>query len=195
MRNTVNICVAALLTLALWGCGGSAKQTPLPPPPSPSGDPAGVTWNQQAGGLTYRIEAADDLNHEGEKPLGLTVCVYQLDDPSPFQALAASPSGIDQLLDCQLDPAKARSSRAFRIQPGKKQDVTADRVEKARYLAVVAGYEHLKPELCAAVIPFPIHHEKEGLIFRNDLYTAAPMRALIHLGAESVTISGVERVQ
>ena len=160
-----------------------------------SEDPAGVTWNQQTGGITYRIEAANDLNHEGDKPLGLTICVYQLDDPSTFQALAASSSGIDQLLNCQLDPAKARASRSFRIQPGKAQDVTADRVEKARYLAVVAGYKHLKPELCTAVIPFPIHHEKEGLIFKNDLYTAAPMRALIHLGAESVTISGVERVQ
>ncbi|MBQ9406914.1 MAG: type VI secretion system lipoprotein TssJ [Desulfovibrio sp.] len=195
MRSVVNITGVLLLALAIGGCGGSAQQSPLPPPPSPASDPAGVTWNQETGGLKYRIEAAKDLNHEGNKPLGLTVCVYQLDDPSTFQAMAASPSGIDQLLNCQLDPAKARASRAFRMQPGKSQDVTADRVEKARYLAVVAGYEHLKPELCTAVIPFPIHHEKEGLIFKNDLYTAAPMRALIHLGAESITISGVERVQ
>ena len=187
--------LAVWLTLLLLNACGGATEGPLPPPPAPANQPQAVTWNQETGGITYRLEAAGDLNHEGEKPLGLTVCVYQLDDPAPFQALATSPSGIDQLLNCQLDPAKAKSSRAFRIQPGKTQDVTSDRVEKARYFAVVAGYEHLKPELCTAIIPFPIHHEKEGLIFKNDLYTAAPMRALIHLGAESVTISGVERVQ
>ena len=183
-----------MLGLVLCGCGG-AKESPLPPPPAPAQDPAQVTWNQMGGGISYRLEAASDLNHEGDKPLGITVCVYQLDDPSTFEALAASASGIDQLLNCQLDPAKARASRAFQMQPGKIQDVTQDRVEKARYLAVVAGYEHLKPELCSAVIPFPIHHETSGILFRDDLYTAAPMRALIHLGAESVTISGVERVQ
>ncbi|MBQ7608726.1 MAG: type VI secretion lipoprotein TssJ [Desulfovibrionaceae bacterium] len=193
MRNFGTI-LAPLLLIFLASCGGP-KESPLPPPPLPAEDPANVTWNQQANGLSYRIVAAGDINHEGNKPLGLTVCVYQLDDPSAFQALAQSPSGIDQLLNCQLDPAKARSSRAFSMQPGKRVDVTADRVEKARYLAVVAGYEHLKPELCAAVIPFPIHHEREGIIFKNDLYTAAPMRALIHLGAESVSLSGVERVQ
>ncbi len=183
-----------MLALFLMACG-KPSQAPLPPPPQPSGDPASVTWNQQTGGISYRIEAASDLNHEGDKPLGLTVCVYQLDDPTTFQALAATASGIDQLLNCQLEPAKARSSRSFRIQPGKSQNVTSDRVEKARYLAVVAGYEHLKPELCSAIVPFPIHHETKGLIFRDDLYTAAPMRALIHLGADSVTISGVERVE
>ncbi len=186
---------AAMLALILGGCGGSAAKNQLPPPPSPSKDPASVTWNLQAGGLSYRIEASSSLNHDGERPLGLTLCVYQLDDPSAFQALAASPAGIDTLLDCQLDPARARASHAFRMQPGASQEVTDDRVEKARYLAVAAGYKHLKPELCTAVIPFPLHHEKKGLIFKDDLYTAAPMQALIHLGADSVALSGVERVQ
>ena len=181
--------------LLLWGCGGSKQESPLPPPPLPSEDPAKVTWNQQTGGLTYRIEAVPNLNHEGDKPLGVTLCVYQLDDPSAFQSMAESPQGLDQLLNCDLEVAKARLSRSFKIQPGQKLDVTQDRVEKARYLAVVAGFEHLKPELCTAIIPFPIHHEKEGIIFRDDLYSAAPMRALIHLGEQSVTISGVERVQ
>lgn len=195
MRKTKHIISAVLLALALGGCGGSTAKNPLPPPPAPSKDPAAVTWNQETGGLSYRIEATDDLNHDGDRPLGVTLCVYQLEEPSAFQALASSPAGLDTLLNCQLDPAKACASRPFKMQPGKVLDLTVDRAEKARYFAVAAGYKHLKPELCTAVIPFPIHHEKEGLIFRNDLYTAAPVRALIHLGADSVTLSGVERAQ
>ena len=131
----------------------------------------------------------------GYNLLGLTLCVYQIEDPSSFQALSASAEGLDQLLDCKLEPAKARASRSFLIQPGKNLDIVQDRVEKARYFAVVAGYDHLEPDLCSAIIPFPIHTEKVGIIFRDTVYTAAPMQALIHLGAESVTISGVERVQ
>ncbi|MBQ7456962.1 MAG: type VI secretion lipoprotein TssJ [Desulfovibrio sp.] len=186
--------VLAALLLALASCG-APKQAPLPPPPIPATDPAKVTWNQQTGGLRYQIEAAEDLNHEGAIPLGVTVCVYQLDDPSAFQELAASKAGIDKLLDCTLTACGARSARRFPIQPGKRIDVTSDRVEKARFFAVVAGYEHLSPELCSAIIPFPLHHEKQGVLFRDDVYQAAPMNALIHLGAEAVTISGVERVQ
>ncbi|MCR4666837.1 MAG: type VI secretion system lipoprotein TssJ [Desulfovibrio sp.] len=190
-----NILLFLFLGVVYLGACGGSKETPLPPPPSPAGNPAKVTWNLEAKGISLRLEAAEDLNREGEKPLGLTVCVYQLDDPSTFQSLAGSPSGIDRLLDCSLDAAKARSSRLFSMQPGKSVDASMDRVENARYLAVVAGYDHMNVELCSSIIPFPIHHEKKGILFREDLYTAAPMRALIHLGAESVTISGVERVQ
>ncbi|MBQ9537212.1 MAG: type VI secretion system lipoprotein TssJ [Desulfovibrionaceae bacterium] len=175
-------------------CGGKAPDT-LPPPPKPAYDPAAVTWNQETQGISLRLEASPDLNHEGDRPLGVTLCVYQLDDPTTFQSLAMSADGLDQLLDCSLDAAKARASRAFRVQPGESKDFSCDRVEKARYLAVVAGYRHMHPDMCTALLPFPIHHDKEGILFRDDIYTAAPLRALIHLGPESVTVSGVERVQ
>ncbi len=187
--------LALLLTLFLVTACSSKEQAKLPPPPTPSDNPATVTWNQETGGLSYHIEASKDLNRAGEENLGLTLCVYQLEDSSTFQALSSSPDGLDQLLDCKLESAKARASRSFLVQPGKAFDIVQDRVEKARYFAVVAGYAHLEPDLCTAIIPFPIHSEKVGIIFRDTVYTAAPMQALIHLGAESVTISGVERVQ
>ena len=187
--------LALLFALFLVTACSSKEKPKLPPPPSPADNPANVTWNQQTGGLNYRIEASKDLNRVREESLGLTLCVYQIEDPSSFQALSASAEGLDQLLDCKLEPAKARASRSFLIQPGKNLDIVQDRVEKARYFAVVAGYDHLEPDLCSAIIPFPIHTEKVGIIFRDTVYTAAPMQALIHLGAESVTISGVERVQ
>ena len=111
------------------------------------------------------------------------------------EALAASPRGIDTLLDGDLQKADALSSRVYHIQPGSTLDVAADRMEGARYLAVVAGYAHLRPELCSSVLPFPVHEETKGLLFRTRLYSAASLQALIRLGAESVSISGVERVR
>ena len=182
--------------VAAWlaGCGGAPQNT-LPPPPAPSANPAEIVWNLEKDGLRYRIEAAPDLNLEGDTPLGLTICVYQLKDFSAFMSLAASSAGIDTLLDGKLEPADAQSSRVYRLQPGSSLDVTADRMENARYLAVVAGYAHLRPELCAVAVPFPVHEETEGVVLRNKYYSAGKMQALIRLGAESVTISGVERVR
>ncbi|MBQ7738953.1 MAG: type VI secretion lipoprotein TssJ [Desulfovibrionaceae bacterium] len=196
MHYSVRFFLIPLLVIFLYlvGCGGKTQQ-PLPPPPLPTTDPAQVTWNQEAGGLHYRIETASDLNHEGNIPLGITVCVYQLEDPTTFQDLATSKLGLYKLLDCNIETTKARSSKLFKMQPGKRVNVVADRVEKAKFFAVAAGYEHLSPELCTAIIPFPLHHDKQGVIFRDDVYQAAPMNALIHLGADAVTISGVERVQ
>ena len=163
--------------------------------PDPVENPADIVWNFQKDGLYYRIEAAPDLNLEGDTPLGLTICVYQLKDFSEFMSVASSSVGIDTLLDGGLEIAEVRSSRVYRIQPGATIEVTADRMESVRYLAVVAGYAHLRPDLCVAVIPFPIHEDTEGLVFKNKLYSAGSMQALIRLGAESVTISGVECVR
>ena len=182
------------LAASTAGCGGGDKST-LPPPPSPVENPADIVWNQEKDGIRFRIEASSDLNREKDTALGLTICVYQLKDCSAFSALAASPRGIDTLLDGDLQKADALSSRVYHIQPGSTLDVAADRMEGARYLAVVAGYAHLRPELCSSVLPFPVHEETKGLLFRTRLYSAANLQALVRLGAESVSISGVERVR
>lgn len=186
--------VLLLLAASVTGCGGK-KQGTLPPPPAPAENPADIVWNQEADGIRCRIEAASDLNMEKDTALGLTICIYQLRDCSAFKALAATPRGIDTLLDGDLQKADARSSRVYHIQPGTTLDITADRMEGARYLAVVAGYAHLRPELCSSVMPFPVHEETKGLLFRTRLYSAAGIQALIRLSAESVSISGVERVR
>ncbi len=187
--------LAGLLAgLVLSGCGGT-PQPALDVPPAPTDRPEDVVWSLEKNGLRYRIEAAPDLNLEDGIPLGLTICVYQLKDISAFMAQASSAVGIDTLLDGKLEPVEARSSRVYRLQPGSAVDVTTDRMAEARFLAVVAGYAHLRPELCSVVIPFPVHTASEGILFRDKRYSAAPMQALIRLGAESVTITGVERVR
>lgn len=193
-RPLVRLLSALVLAALLAGCGKAPKST-LPPPPAPAENPADIVWNQEKDGIRLRIEASSDLNREKDTALGLTICVYQLKDCTAFSALAASARGIDTLLDGDLQKADAQSSRVYHIQPGATLDITADRMEGARYLAVVAGYAHLRPELCSAVLAFPVHEETKGIVFRNKLYSAVSIQALIRLDAESVSISGVERVR
>lgn len=185
----------AILLLAALGCGPSQPPSAAPPPPAAVGNPADVVWNLEKNGLRYRLEAAPDLNLAEGRPLGLTVRVYQLSDGTAFSNLAATAAGLDALLSGGAEVAGSVSDRVFQLQPGTSLTVTADRQEGARYLAVAAGYAHMRPNLCTALLPFPVHQGQEGLIRRHKVYTAGGLEAAISLGPESVTISGVERVR
>lgn len=180
--------------LLLAGCGGGDGGA-FNKPPSPVDDPSKVTWNQEPGGIRLYIETSDDLNLSKNLPLGLTMCVYQLKDFAELQNTVQAPGGIDTLLACNLEALNsAASARLFTLQPGQKLEVVLDRLEGARYLGVIAGYAHLRPEASHAVQPFPLEESREGLL-RNKVYSAVPLDALVHLGAESVSITGVKRVQ
>lgn len=210
-RKTAALLVVAGLTpVLLSACSMSAIKKPfcvlfdsceeppkdtLNPAQTPAKTPDQVVWNQEPNGLRFRIEASPDLNRVGEGPLGLTVCVYQLKDTSAFASLAATATGIDTLLDCKLEPAGAKSSRNFEMQPGTSRFISTDRAEEARHLAVVAGYAHLRPEQCAATVPFPVHQDRAGVILKDQVYSAVPVQMLIRLGPEAVSISGVQSVR
>ncbi|MEG1610825.1 MAG: type VI secretion lipoprotein TssJ, partial [Bilophila sp.] len=162
--------------------------------PEPVSNPTDVTWNQEQKGLRTFIEAEKDLNTQRDVPLGLTICVYQLKEYVAFQKLAATPSGIRSLLDCTLDTTGALSARSYAVQPGQHLEISHDRMENARFLAVVAGFAHLKPEMCVAVQAFPLHKERQGLL-RHTVYSATPIDVRIRLGAASISLTGVERVR
>lgn len=183
-----------LCCLTLQGCGGSAPAT-QPPPPAPAERPGDVVWALEPGGLRCRMEASPDLNRDDDVTLGLTLCLYQLKEYDTFSNKAATPDGLDELLQCRPDAAQAQSARLFQLQPGATRDEVMDRAEHARYLGVVAGYAHLRPDQCAVVLPFPLHTDTEGVIFRSTVYSAAPVQVLIRLGESSLSVTGAERVR
>lgn len=179
--------------LLLSACGGETP--PAQPVPTAVANPADVVWNLEPGGLRCRIEASPDLNRDRDTSLGLTLCLYQLQDYATFAGKSADADGLDELLQCRPDAAQARSARLFQLQPGATLDVVMDRAEHARYLGVVAGYTHLVPDQCAAVLPFPLHTSTEGVLFHTTLYNAAPAQVLIRLGESSLSVTGAERVR
>lgn len=185
-----------LLAALLLVSACSSKATPQAPQPLPQEDPAAVKWGNLIGGVRYVIVADKELNLSEAGPLAITLCVYQFHDLAAFQNRATTASGIDKLLDCTIEKGDSNilSARSFYLQPGDVRDVGSDRMENARYLAAVAGFVHLQPSLSVAVFPFPLHEEKQG-IFRTTVYRAAAVDAQIHLGAEAVSLTGVERVE
>lgn len=186
--------VAALGCLLLTGCGGSADSA-FNKPPTPKEDPAQVTWNLEPGGIRLLIETTEDLNLTQNVPLGLTMCLYQLKDFTGMQNVVNALGGVDALLACNLEALTgAVGARLFTLQPGQREEVIMDRLEGGRYLGVVAGYAHLRPETSHAMQPFPLEEGRAGF-FRTKVYSATPLDALIRLGADSVSITGVKRVQ
>lgn len=185
-----------LLLGCLWlaACGDKAPAG-LPPQPAPAARPEDVVWGLEPNGLRCRLEASADLNREENTALGLTLCLYQLKEYDTFANKAASSDGLDELLQCRPETAQAQSARLFQLQPGATRDVVMDRAEHARYLGVVAGYAHLRPDQCATVLPFPVHTDTAGVIFRSPVYSAAPLQVLIRLGESSLSVTGAERVQ
>ncbi|MDR2162159.1 MAG: type VI secretion system lipoprotein TssJ [Desulfovibrio sp.] len=184
-----------LCLLLLAACGGKDTGAPDIPPPPPATDPTKVIWQADPQGLRLRITTSGDLNKQDGVPLGLSLCLYQLGDKVRFEALAQTASGLDSLLDCAVDKADARSAKEFLLQPGQSLEMTLERAEQAKYLAVVAGYFHLKPDLSTFVFPYLLHSETEGWIpfFRDTVYSAAQMDIIINLNETSVDVKGVER--
>ncbi|WP_300734202.1 type VI secretion system lipoprotein TssJ [uncultured Desulfovibrio sp.] len=194
-RPPVCLCLLLLLCLLSLGACGGESPSPQPPAPAPAESPSDVVWGLEPGGLRCRLEASPELNRDNDTALGLTLCLYQLKEYDQFSNKAASAEGLDELLQCRPDAAQAQSARLFQLQPGATRDVVMDRAEHARYLGVVAGYTHLRPDQCAAVLPFPLHTESKGVIFRSPVYSAAPVQVLIRLGESSLSITGAERVR
>ncbi|GHU06063.1 hypothetical protein FACS1894158_11240 [Betaproteobacteria bacterium] len=183
----------------LAACSGDkATRPPTVPPPAPVEDPSQVVWDAQPGGLNLHLLTKHDLNEMDGTPLGLSLCVYQLADVKRFNALAGTAVGLDTLQECTVEAADAVAAKRFWLQPGEYQEIVMDRAERAKNLAVVAGYAHLKPELSAAVAPFLLHSEKEGYIpfFRTTVYSAASrMEYIINLSVSAVSVKGIERGQ
>ncbi|MDR1890494.1 MAG: type VI secretion lipoprotein TssJ [Zoogloeaceae bacterium] len=187
-----------LFCCLLAACGGDkATRPPTVPPPAPVADPSQVGWAATPGGLTLHLITSINLNEVEATPLGLSLCVYQVADLNRFNALANTATGLDILQGCTVDTVDAAAAKRFWLQPGAYQEVVMDRAERAKNLAVVAGYAHLKPDLSAAVFPFLLHSEKEGYIpfFRTTVYSAANMDIIINLTDVAVSIKGAEREQ
>jgi hypothetical protein len=66
----------------------------------------------------------------------LLLCAYQLSDPNTFNQLSNDEDGLYSLLECSLFGNGAAAAKRMIIQPGQDINMTLDRAEGARYVAV-----------------------------------------------------------
>jgi type VI secretion system VasD/TssJ family lipoprotein len=159
--------------LILTAC--AAKQ--LPPP----------QWTYEKDAIRMHVKADDKLNLDEGEAHTLLLCAYQLSDPNTFNQLSNDQDGLYKLLECSLFGSGAAASKRMIIQPGQDINLTLDRAEGARYVAVVAGYYILEKDRMVKMVDIPEFVEKKGFIKKTKTRKPAPLSIDLVLGPQQIT--------
>ncbi|MCB2147278.1 MAG: type VI secretion system lipoprotein TssJ [Deltaproteobacteria bacterium] len=175
MKRFLSVLIAGSL-LMLTAC--AAKQ--LPPP----------QWTYEKEAIRMHIKADSKLNLDEGEAHTLLLCAYQLSDPNTFNQLSNDQDGLYKLLECGLFGDGAAASKRMILQPGQDIDMTLDRAEGARYVAIVAGYYILEKDRMVKMVNIPEYVEEKGFIKKAKTRKPAPLKIDLILGPQQIaTIS------
>lgn len=190
MRRRAWAWMAGIVLLAGCGGGGRALQQGAPAGDRAvaAGEAAGRTGGASVGSvgamaavpeegdlLVFRITAARDLNTFNSQPHTLVAVFYQLSQSTVFSQLTETPEGRMKLLEGEAFDASVLARRRLVVQPGEVQNLAMDRIEGARYAAVIGGfYNATGPDASRLVAVVP---RKSGLPFMKK-----PVPQVIDLG-------------
>lgn len=159
----------ACLLLGAAGCGGSPPDPKLTNP----------QWTYDPGGVKLRYRADARLNEYDGLGHTVSLCIYQLTQPNSFNNLIKTQDGLLKLLECKsFDQTVVYYEHLF-VEPGQDQLKIMDRAENATYLAVVAGYNELNPQLSTRLFKYPVDEETKG--FFTTTTTRKPGKVFINL--------------
>ncbi len=172
MKRFLLILIAGSLFL-LSAC--AAKQ--LPPP----------QWTYEKEAIRMHVKADDKLNLDEGEAHTLLLCAYQLSDPNTFNQLSNDQDGLYKLLECSPFGSGAAASKRMIIQPGQDINMTLDRAEGARYVAIVAGYYILEKDRMVKMVDIPEFVEKKGFIKKSKTRMPAQLDIDLVLGPQQIT--------
>lgn len=158
-----------------WLTACAAKQ--LPPP----------QWGYEKEAIRMHIKADSKLNLDEGEAHTLLLCAYQLSDPNTFNQLSNDQDGLYKLLECGLFGNGAAASKRLILQPGQDINLTLDRAEGARYVAVVAGYYLLEKDRMVRMVEIPEIVEKKGVIRVKKTRKPAHLGVDLVLGPQQIT--------
>ncbi len=156
----------------------SCSKKPLPKP----------VWNFKKHGIVLNYSADPLLNIFNGTPHTLMVIIYEMSDSSGFIKFAQYETGIRKLLNQEVkDPNILTYKRVF-IEPGKSGKIVMDRVEKARWIGIVAGYYSLDPKKSVKVLKIPYKIKKKGFIKRKKIAVIPTMKVNLVFTKDSIQI-------
>ena len=147
MKGLLFIIASGTLFFML-GC--AAKEVPPP------------QWTYERDAIQMHVTTDPKLNFEDGDAHTLLLCTYQLSDPNTFNQLASEQDGIYKLLECNLFSAGAAVSKRTFLQPDQTIQLSLDRAEGARWVAVVAGYAVLNKDRISKMVEIPEVVEETG---------------------------------
>lgn len=145
-----------------------------------------IEWAYDKAGIELRVRAQPDLNQSGGQPHTLLMSVIQMEDPSAFEPHISGPDSLAALLLAETAPGGLLTLQKYYIEPGSERTIRLARVEKARYVALVLGYQHLDPARSTRLYQIGADLDYSGLLLREYQAAPEPLHIDVLLGAESV---------
>lgn len=94
--------------------------------------------------ILLNISAAVDLNYYNDQSHPILLAIFELSDPSEFKQILANKDKIAVLLESSSNLVGVVSQLKITLHPGHNKTVLIDKVEKARYLGIIAGFFSLE---------------------------------------------------
>ncbi|MGN1357429.1 MAG: type VI secretion lipoprotein TssJ [Succinivibrionaceae bacterium] len=158
-----------------------------PPPPASSPDGVNYSWSRSA--IAMEVYSTSVLNVYEGRSHNLMICIYQVSDKTAVNnkinaALEASGTELKKLLSCENFDDSVVSARRFFIRPKMHSIVSFDREKGVKAVVLVAGYNNSSGNRNILLRDIPLLYTTKGIIFKDDQYTAGPLKMRIFIGPD-----------
>lgn len=187
VRTGRRAALVLLAALVLTGCGMFKTK---------SKDEAlkDLQWEYERDALVLEVNADPQLNTWGGQAHTVLMVVAQMVEPSVFEPYSSRPDQLSSLLMADSAPTGLLSLDRIFIEPGVKRRIRLARVDKARYVAVALGYQHLDPARSTRLYQFGAKLDSHGLMFREYEARPEPLRIRLRLGPQAIIESQTDTV-
>lgn len=174
-NTLIRLSAVAICCALLAGCGTSEKDALKE-----------LKWSYSDDGVQIQVQADPALNQAKGQPHMLTLAVVQMEDPNGFTALTANAAKLKTLLLSDSPPQGVLAIKRIFIAPGETRSLKLERVEKAQYIGLAAGYDHLDPARCTRLYRVGVEVDSSGLIIKSRTATPEPLKIELRLGPDGI---------
>lgn len=152
-----------------------------------------LEWQYAPDAIHLNVMADPSLNMAGGQPHTVLLVVVQMDDPSAFTPYMRDRERLVQLLLAEAPPDGMLDLQRLFIEPGGERALKLPRATSARYVGVVAGFNHLAPPRSARLYQIGIELSRKGWLFRKYAAMPEPLEIRLRLGSDGIQDSASAR--
>jgi hypothetical protein len=150
-----------------------------------------VEWGSGRDAISINATADRMLNRYDGLSHTVVLNVVQVAEPAPFRALVTSP-GLLQKAMFGVEAAGVLALERVVIEPGMPKTVSLDRVDRARYVGIIAAYYAGTLAHNAYLFQIGVEVKTEGIIVKTRAAKPGAVTLDVHLGAERVTYADAQ---
>ncbi|WP_176461096.1 type VI secretion system lipoprotein TssJ [Janthinobacterium sp. PC23-8] len=145
-----------------------------------------VVWDYAKEGIVLDATAQLQLNTYQGEPHTLLLGVYQMADSAVFQKLIADPAALAQSLGGTPGNDVFLQYSHYVVEPGQHVILMIDRVQKARFVGVVAGYYDMLGPASARLFEVPVTYASKGMLSSTWSVVPKPLTVRMTLGPNAI---------